>query len=82
MPDKEKIADVQALVENLQIMPETAQQRVLGIMEGFQLALAQKLGYTPQYVSTVLNSKRDPAGAAQKFNAAVDALIEQPNSIK
>lgn len=47
-----------------------------------QLALAQKLGYTPQYVSTVLNSKRDPAGAAQKFNAAVDALIEQPNSIK
>lgn len=45
-----------------------------------QLALAQKLGYTPQYVSTVLNSKRDPAGAEQKFNSAVDALIEQQNS--
>lgn len=40
MPDKEKIAEVQTLVENLQIMPETAQQRVLGIMEGFQLARA------------------------------------------
>lgn len=45
-----------------------------------QLALAQQLGYTPQYVSTVLNSKRDPAGAEQKFNSAVDALIEQQNS--
>lgn len=45
-----------------------------------QLALAQKLGYTPQYVSTVLNSKRDPAGAEQKFNSAVDSLIEQQNS--
>lgn len=45
-----------------------------------QLALAQRLGYTPQYVSTVLNSKRDPAGAEQKFNSAVDALIEQQNS--
>ena len=45
-----------------------------------QLALAQRLGYTPQCVSTVLNSKRDPAGAEQKFNSAVDALIEQQNS--
>lgn len=38
MPEKEKIAEVQALVDNLHILPETAQQRVLGIVEGFELA--------------------------------------------
>lgn len=38
MPEKEKIKDVQALVDNLHILPETAQQRVLGIVEGFELA--------------------------------------------
>ena len=40
MPDKEKIAEVQALVDNLHILPETAQQRILGMVEGIQLARA------------------------------------------
>lgn len=40
-------------------------------------ALAEYLGVTPEYVSMVLNGHREPAGAEEKFNAAVDALISQ-----
>ena len=40
-------------------------------------ALAEYLGVTPEYVSMVLNGHREPAGAKEKFNAAVDALISQ-----
>lgn len=40
-------------------------------------ALAEYLGVTPEYVSMVLNGHREPVGAAEKFNAAVDALIAQ-----
>lgn len=40
-------------------------------------ALAEHLGVTPEYVSMVLNGHREPVEAEKKFNAAVDALIEQ-----
>lgn len=40
-------------------------------------ALAEYLGVTPEYVSMVLNGHREPAGAKEKFNAAVDALVAQ-----
>lgn len=40
-------------------------------------SLAEYLGVTPEYVSMVLNGHREPGGAKEKFNAAVDALIEQ-----
>lgn len=38
MPEKEKLAEVQALTDTLDTMPETAKQRVLGIAEGVRLA--------------------------------------------
>lgn len=40
--------------------------------------LAAALGMTPEYVSMVLNGHRDPAGAEEKFRAALDELIH-PN---
>lgn len=38
MPEKEKIQEVQAMVDNLHALPEAIQQRVLGMVEGFELA--------------------------------------------
>ncbi len=37
--------------------------------------LADHMGVTREYVSMVLNGHRDPAGAEQRFRAAVDELI-------
>lgn len=45
-----------------------------------QFELAKKLGYTPQYVSTVLNGKREPEAAEHKFNAALDELTQYHQS--
>lgn len=39
--------------------------------------LAGHLGYTPEYVSMVLNGHREPKGAEQRFNAALDELIDE-----
>ena len=38
MPEKEKVKDVQALVDKLDTLPETAKQRILGIAEGIEIA--------------------------------------------
>ena len=38
MPDKEKVKEVQALVDKLDTLPETAKQRILGIAEGIEMA--------------------------------------------
>ena len=39
--------------------------------------LAKKLGFTKAYISMVLNGSRHPAGAKQKFNEALNELIQQ-----
>lgn len=38
-------------------------------------SLAEKLGYTPEYVSAVLNGKREPKNAEQIFRGGLDELI-------
>lgn len=38
MPDKEKVKEVQTLVDKLDTLPETAKQRILGIAEGIEMA--------------------------------------------
>lgn len=38
--------------------------------------LAAELGMTEEYVSMVLNGHREPAGAEEKFTAALARLIE------
>ena len=38
--------------------------------------LAKHLGVTKAYVSMILNCKRKPLNAEQKFNKALDELIE------
>ena len=42
-----------------------------------RIQLADKLSYTPEYVSMVLNGKREPKNAEQIFRAALDELIAE-----
>lgn len=39
--------------------------------------LATAAGITPEYVSMVLNRKRNPAGAESSFRAALQTLLAQ-----
>ena len=43
MPEKEKVKDVQALADTLDSLPETVKQRILGVAEGYQLAIDASL---------------------------------------
>ena len=42
-----------------------------------QTALAAHMGVTREYVTNILNGKRNPKGAEARFRAAVDALAAQ-----
>ena len=39
--------------------------------------LANKLGYTKDYISMVLNGKKTPKGARERFEAAVEEIIKE-----
>ncbi len=61
-------------------MPErwTGQLVKLMHMNGItRIQLADKLSYTPEYVSMVLNGKRHPQNAEEVFRAALNALIAE-----
>lgn len=42
-----------------------------------QISLAAHMGVTPEYVSAILNGKREPKGAEQRFRQALDELIAE-----
>lgn len=42
-----------------------------------QVQLAAHMGLTPEYVSMVLNGKREPQNAEQTFRAALEELIAE-----
>lgn len=44
--------------------------------------LANSLGFTPEYVSNVLNKKRNPSDAEQRFRAALQIIIAKKRSNK
>ena len=41
------------------------------------IELANELGFTVEYVSMVLNGKKTPANAKERFNRAFVAIIER-----
>lgn len=56
MPEKEKVKDVQALADTLDSLPETVKQRILGVAEGYQLAIdasKEKEGYSTNRVDAL-----------------------------
>jgi predicted transcriptional regulator len=53
---------------------------LVGLMHNHKISkteLANELGVTREYVSMVLNEHRDPAGARERFEGAVNRLIAQ-----
>lgn len=44
-----------------------------------QAQLADFMGVTPEYVSMVLNGKREPKGAEQTFRVAVERMVSIPS---
>ena len=59
-------------------MPKKWTGNLVGLMHDNKISktqLAEKLGVTREYVSMVLNGHREPAGAEDKFRAAVNELI-------
>lgn len=60
-------------------MPKEWTGDLVGMMHTHRItkaALAQHMGYTNAYVSMVLNGKREPAGAPERFRKAVLELVE------
>lgn len=60
-------------------MPKEWTGDLVGLMHTHKISftqLAEELGVTNRYVSMVLNGHRDPAGAEEKFRAALDRLIQ------
>lgn len=61
-------------------MPKEWTGDLVGLMHNNRISfaqLAEKLGVTNRYVSMVINGHREPAGAEQRFRAAVNELIEE-----
>jgi transcriptional regulator with XRE-family HTH domain len=61
-------------------MPENWTGMLVGEMHVNRISkreLAEQLGYTPEYVSMVLNGHRNPNGAESEFAKALDELIKQ-----
>lgn len=61
-------------------MPKEWTGNLVGLMHNNKITFAQlanKLGVTNRYVSMVINGHREPAGAEQRFRAAVEELIAE-----
>lgn len=61
-------------------MPAQWTGELLGKMHTYGITakqLAAQLGYHPKYVSTVMNGHKEPKGAEQRFNVALDELIRE-----
>lgn len=61
-------------------MPKKWTGNLVGLMHDEKVSfseLADELGVTNRYVSMVLNGHRDPAGAEEKFTAALNRIIQR-----
>lgn len=63
MPEKEKVKDVQALADTLDSLPETVKQRILGVAEGYQLAIDANKERKGARAHDALPENRDPCGS-------------------
>ena len=44
-------------------------------------ALAKKMDINPKYVSSILNGNKKPKGARERFEAAVEEIIKERDSV-
>lgn len=64
-------------------MPAQWTGDLVGMMHNHRITnrmLASHMGYTAAYVSTVLNGKREPQGAEERFRQAVEELCREAAS--
>lgn len=62
------------------MLPKKWTGNLVGLMHNEKVSfseLAEELGVTNRYLSMVLNGHRDPAGAEEKFTAAIDRIIQR-----
>lgn len=61
-------------------MPKEWTGNLVGLMHNHGISfseLADELGVTNRYVSAILNSHKEPAGAEQRLGEAVQRIIER-----
>ena len=46
-----------------------------------QRELAKELDFTEEYVSAILNGKREPVGIQERMEAAIDAIVARKGSL-
>lgn len=64
-------------------MPEKWTGHLVGKMHNERITfaeLAAELGYTKEYVSMILNGKRNPDGIRTRMETAVDEIIKRKSS--
>lgn len=65
-------------------MPKKWTGDLVGLMHCQKITniqLAEKLGVTDRYVSMILNARREPEGAEQRFRTALDEIISEKGEI-
>ncbi len=65
-------------------MPKEWTGNLVGLMHNNGISfseLAGELGVTNRYVSAILNSHKEPAGAEERLRNAVNRIIERKNSV-
>ena len=65
-------------------MPKKWTGDLVGLMHTNNISqqeLAAELGVTNRYVSMVLNSHKEPAGAKERFSAALDRIIKSKGTV-
>lgn len=64
-------------------MPEKWTGELIGKMHNHRITyddVAAEMGVTKSYISMILNGSRNPEGAQQRMEKAVDAIIAQRGS--
>lgn len=62
------------------MLPKEWTGDLVGLMHVHNISfaeLAEELGVTNRYVSAILNSHKEPAGAEARLRAAIDRIIER-----
>lgn len=67
------------------MLPKKWTGNLVGLMHDEKVTcteLAIELNVTNRYVSMVLNGHREPAGAEEKFTAALDRIIQRRQTLE
>lgn len=64
-------------------MPAQWTANIVGRMHMYKISgkdIAKHIGVTPEYVSMMLNGHKEPEGAEERFNNAIDEIVASKNN--